>query len=208
MFPIGRAMPEKVDRCTLWQRFCAMVIPWLILNFALWLIGGFILGVIAQPICRFVLFVFVGQRLVYDEMKVRSSSPVICADRFVRLIVFSYERENIWWLDWADYNNGFRSPFVYVLVALFVGFLLYLLAIYTPTLAHFFGSYVWAAGGYMHDTAGWWGSAIAVPLTIFALILLSRMYYKKFAATESGAVVIAHIKGWRERHCTMYELVE
>jgi hypothetical protein len=200
-------MPTTFDKCTLWQRFGVMLVPWVLFNIFVWLIAFVVLGIIAQVIWRIILFVFVGQKLVYNTYDTGQSSSVVGFSIIKRVVVLRYERENIWWMNWSQFERDFRCPILMIIFGLGALGLAILFVTSTPAMFHAVVGAATAAGSAAYSTIGWWGSALVALIALGILSYLSRKGYRAFAATPSGTLFVSYIAEWKEQHCTRYELV-
>jgi hypothetical protein len=210
-YMFSQEAPDKVDRCTLWQRFCLLLLPWIVINLVVWFVFGLIMGVLAQAIWRFIILIFAGKKLVWTRglKSEPSQCPIVLSKVLARISVFSYDHENIWWLNWCEgwLPDRIRSPIVVVASWAFSAFLLYTFVTYIPEMLSFIAMKFTSAGTYV-VTLGGWGLVALVTIIAFALaIVAGRKGYKAFAATPSGAVVVSHLKEWKQQHCTVIELV-
>ena len=202
-------LPTQIDRCTLWQRFCLMFVPWVLVNLLAWVLGFIVLGVIAHIIWRTIAFLLIGQKLKYKYQGRDPDYPsAIIGNRIVeKVVILHYERKDIWWMNWSQFEKGFRCPILMILVILFTVGICYVVAVNVPDIYHSIVGYVHAVGSVAYGTVGWWGSALVALFAFVAASYLGKKGYGTFAATPSGAVVISHFKAWKDEHCTIYKLV-
>ncbi len=206
VFTQQNELPAQVDRCTLWQRFCTLFVPWLLLNIGVWIVGGLLLGIIGQPVCRFIVFMGIGKKLKYNA-PYKGVWSIVYARQLTKLCVIYYSTENVIWLNPIRDRDGFFSPFLALLGVSLVALLLTLFVLIIPELVQEISAVAKRTGEVVYNTSGWWGSALATTLSIGLVWYLMRRGYRAFASTPSGTVVVSHLKEWKQQHCTIIELV-
>lgn len=213
MFTPSYKKPEVVDRCTLVTRFLVRLIPWAILSALVWVVLGIICGVIGQLLCRLWLFVCEGRKLVYYAQGGINLGWLPARNALSTLTVFTYEREDIDWLDWADLNGGPRSPILVVITALFALVIalaiLYCLFYFVPV---YLVPWVWGtafvpAAHLAYDSLSWWGKPLVGLLLIVAAFFAVRHGYRRLGSSQTGSVLINHFKEWKAQHCPVYRVV-
>jgi len=201
-----RSIPDKVDRCTLWERFCGWFVPWLFVNVFLWILVGLLFGILAHLVWRPILFIFNGTKLVYNPYDTGGQEFVIGRNVLAKLFILRYERVDIWWMNWGQIDEYVRSPIVVVIAtATFFGFL-YLMFMGIPEVFLWVVGIVASSARFVTNTAGFWGVPTLGLIALVALILSMRKSYRLFAATPSGNVIVSHLREWKERHCSIIEL--
>jgi hypothetical protein len=204
----GDKTPAEIDGCTLWRRFLLRLVPWFVSSALYLIIGGLVFGVLAHIIVQPFAVLFVGKRLAYK-------GPPTGVFRLPfyyglhRLFIGNYRFKNVKWLDWAEFGDvdKIRSPILILIMAIVLISMIYMFIVAIPHV--FFGivdEFAWAGRAAL-DTVGWWGSGILVIVGTGIVYFGGRRTYGAFIATESGKFVLARYQSWKERHCTLYELV-
>jgi len=212
MFTVQVRKPAAVDRCTLVVRFLLHLIPWVVLSLMAWVVLGVIFGILGQPLWRLWLFICEGRKLVYVSQGGIAADWLPCRQTLSKLTVCTYDRDDIDWMDWAQ-GPDFRSPFLMVIgclvmVAICLG-LLSLIFYYAPVYG---APWVWGVAitpgaSYAYDLFGAWSGPLAWLVGILAALWGIRYASKRFAASQSGSVLVSYFKEWKVQHCPIYQVV-
>jgi len=201
-------VPIKIDRCTLWWRFILLLFPWMFINMLAWFIAGFCLGLVGQPVARIGGFILAGKKLEYNPTP-SGTSAIVGDDLLSRICATEYSWRNISWLDWVPKftYEGIRSPLLLVAELAFFIWIIAFVGYGTIGMIMSFPDTLKTVGSYATATVGWGVAAFIGVALLGLLVIYGRKGYKTFAATPSGAVIVAHLKAWKEQHCTIIELV-
>lgn len=201
----GYLEPDKVDRCTIIWRFIPRVVAWPFLSFGLWLVFG-LLSLIGHFFYWPISFFFMGQYPVYEDDRFSMEWDWLPKrDAFFKLNIFKYGLEDIAWLSWLSDGKQRWSPALALWVLVCAIVIAIVVFYFIPF--HFI-PWLWPRTGsvaihYAADTFGLW----IWPILLGLLYLAIRIGWKKFAATDSGKVIVSHFKEWKADHCPIYKVV-
>lgn len=223
MFTPWDEEPERVDRCTLVGRFLLHLVPWLILSILCWLFFGLFLGVFGHIFRWPWLFLIQARYPVYEGGDCMVFLWLPGNGPLEKLCILNWGKKDIRWLDWMVWLMNFdrrekdgwpvefktRSPLFFLFFCCFILLVLGVVFYFAPFVAapllwHELGG---AAVSYVRETAGWWAWTIGVSAAAGALSIILWRAWHLFAASQSGAILISHLKEWKQAHCPIYEVV-